>query len=113
PPGTRATIVVLNNGGGGIFDLLPHAVLPEHEALFVTPHGRSFEALAEAAGCGYALASRGGDVVPVAMDRLATGGIHLVEVPIDRRAALRTRERVRDEVRLALERAASAGSGSD
>src|SRR5439155_23124363 len=33
--GESAVLVVVNNRGGGVFDLLPPASLPEHERLFV------------------------------------------------------------------------------
>jgi 2-succinyl-5-enolpyruvyl-6-hydroxy-3-cyclohexene-1-carboxylate synthase len=41
--GVRATIVLINNDGGGIFSFLPQAAHPEHfEQLFGTPHGLDF-----------------------------------------------------------------------
>jgi 2-succinyl-5-enolpyruvyl-6-hydroxy-3-cyclohexene-1-carboxylate synthase len=45
--GVEATIVVLNNGGGGIFDFLPIARHPEgYEELFGTPTGLDLEKVA-------------------------------------------------------------------
>jgi len=53
----RATIVVLNNDGGGIFSFLPQAAYPEHfEALFGTPTGLDFRAAAELYGAAFARA---------------------------------------------------------
>ena len=46
-PGVEATLVVLNNGGGGIFDFLPVARHREgYEELFGTPTGLELEKVA-------------------------------------------------------------------
>jgi len=82
--GHDLVIVVINNGGGGIFDILDQARLAEHEALFATPHGIEPAALAAAAGAGYQLVERAGELV-TALDRArAAGGVQLVEVRTER-----------------------------
>ena len=49
--GLNATIVLLNNDGGGIFSFLPQSAEPEHfEELFGTPHGLDFRPTAELYG---------------------------------------------------------------
>jgi 2-succinyl-5-enolpyruvyl-6-hydroxy-3-cyclohexene-1-carboxylate synthase len=100
--GANAVFVVVNNDGGGVFDLLPQAALPELDELFVTPHGIDFGTVASAAGAGYERVDRGGDLLP-ALDRAAVaGGVRMVEVPIDRALAVRRRAQVKDAVRRAL-----------
>ncbi len=77
----RATIVLLNNDGGGIFSFLPEAAYPEHfEALFGTPTGLDFRAAAELYGASFARA----DSWAVFRDAIRTGlgsqDLHIVEV---------------------------------
>jgi 2-succinyl-5-enolpyruvyl-6-hydroxy-3-cyclohexene-1-carboxylate synthase len=50
PPGASATIIVLDNDGGGIFSYLPPAELPEFERLFATPHHLDLVEVARAHG---------------------------------------------------------------
>lgn len=77
--GVEATIVVLNNGGGGIFDFLPIAQHPEgYEELFGTPTGLDLEKVAALYGLPYRLVSSHG-----ALDA-ALEGPGMVDVKLDR-----------------------------
>lgn len=93
--GADAVIVVVNNNGGGIFSFLPQAGLPEHDALFATPHDLQFSALAEAAGVGHARADRSGDLMPAVERAASRGGVWLIEVPTDRARNAERHRRVR------------------
>ncbi len=98
------TIVVVNNGGGQVFSLLPQRVLPEHRELFVTPHAVDLGSLCGAAGAGHERVERSSDLVP-ALDRAAgAGGLNVVEVVVDAELGLRRRSELRDAVETALAR---------
>jgi 2-succinyl-5-enolpyruvyl-6-hydroxy-3-cyclohexene-1-carboxylate synthase len=90
-------LVVVDNGGGGLFDLLPQAQhAPHYERLFVTPHGLDLPRLAE----GYGLTATSADLAslaPTVNGLIDDGGRHAVVVPVDREAELKLR-RALDEV---------------
>jgi 2-succinyl-5-enolpyruvyl-6-hydroxy-3-cyclohexene-1-carboxylate synthase len=94
---------VVNNGGGHVFSLLPQRDLPEHRALFVTPHGVDIERLCAAAGAGHERVDRASHLQP-ALDRAAGagGGVRVVEVVVDAELGLRRRGELRDAVDRAL-----------
>jgi 2-succinyl-5-enolpyruvyl-6-hydroxy-3-cyclohexene-1-carboxylate synthase len=88
-------VVVLANGGGELFSLLPQRALPELQELFVTPHHVDLPALCVAAGVGHERVLRGDELLPAVQRAARAGGIRVVEVTIDaelgrdRRAAVR------------------------
>lgn len=83
----NATLVVLNNDGGGIFSFLPQAEYPEvFERLFGTPHGLDLGALARAYGCTHRLIGRASDLGPAVEEAIRAGGVHVVEARTGRRA---------------------------
>ena len=88
-PRPDLTIVVLNDGGGGIFGLLEQGG-PEHarsfERIFGTPHTVDLAALAAATGVAHV---RVDDPAALATALAPAPGIRLVEVPADR-TTLRT-----------------------
>jgi len=91
----HAVLVVLSNGGGQIFSLLPQRDLPEFEALFATPPPVDI-------GAGHTRVERSGDL-PLALERAARdGGARVVEVTIDPELALERRGAVRTAVAEAL-----------
>ena len=99
-----ATLVVINNDGGGIFSFLPQAqalAAQDFEALFGTPHGLSFRHAAEL----YGLAHTQPDSVPALRAALTAslgeGGVQIIEVRTDRAENVAVHRRL-------LERAAEA-----
>ena len=85
-----ATIVLLNNDGGGIFSFLPQADESEHfEELFGTPHGLDFRPAAELYGLTYRLVEGRDDFRAALRGSIGSPGVSLVEVRSDRRANVR------------------------
>lgn len=83
--GVDATLVVLDNDGGGIFSFLPQAAHSEHfERLFATPPGTDLVSVATAFGVAAQRVTKADEVVPAVQESLAGGGVRLVVVPTDR-----------------------------
>lgn len=83
--GLDATIVVINNDGGGIFSFLPQAAHPKHfERLFGTPHGLTFASVAELYGARYHSAHDSASLRAAVAVGVAGPGLHLVELCTDR-----------------------------
>lgn len=87
------TFVVINNGGGGIFELLPQAGLPEFERTWRTPTGLDLERTAALFGLGFARVARQADFRPALDTALARPGVDLIEVVVDPRTSLERRRR--------------------
>ena len=102
--GHPAVLVVVDNDGGGIFSMLPQAMLPkdEFELLFGTPHGLDLEAIARAAGAGVRTVDHAGVVVPAIREAEASGGVQIVRVRVDRHRAVELRAAVSQAVSAAL-----------
>lgn len=75
-------ILTVNNGGGGIFDFLPQAALPEFERGWRTPQTIDFAHAAAAFGLDYARADTPDSLAAALQNRTRAGGAHLVECRI-------------------------------
>jgi 2-succinyl-5-enolpyruvyl-6-hydroxy-3-cyclohexene-1-carboxylate synthase len=90
--------MVVDNNGGGLFDLLPQAThAPGFDRLFVSPHGRNLRDLAAVHGLAPATVSSISELGPELEQRLAAGGCHALVIPVDREADLKQRQAL-DEV---------------
>jgi 2-succinyl-5-enolpyruvyl-6-hydroxy-3-cyclohexene-1-carboxylate synthase len=93
--GLKLITVVINNNGGGIFHRLPVAQYdPPFEALFVTPHGLTFEETATQFGLSYAHAEDEDDLRAALAAALAGKASALIEVRTDAHADLAARREV-------------------
>lgn len=77
-------IVLMNNKGGGIFDMLPQRSEEAYfERLFLTPQSLDFELLAQSFSIPYQRAANVADFATSYQEFLGKPGIHLIEVPIE------------------------------
>jgi len=91
-------VVVLANGGGELFSLLPQRDLPELRELFVTPHRVDLAALCVAADVGHERLSRSDELLPAVQRAARAGGFRVVEVTIDPELGWNRRAEVRAAV---------------
>lgn len=95
-----ATIILMNNDGGGIFHLLPAYRLPEFEELFGTPHGLDFSHTAALFGVDHTLVASEAELA-TALARPPTG-TRVVEARFDRTESLAAYRAAVARVRAAL-----------
>ncbi|MBI3140522.1 MAG: 2-succinyl-5-enolpyruvyl-6-hydroxy-3-cyclohexene-1-carboxylic-acid synthase [Rhodocyclales bacterium] len=86
--GLDLVLVVLNNGGGGIFGHLPQARLPEFERAWLTPSGIDFAHAAAAWGISHRRVGQPSEFILALDAALAAGGPQVIEVVVDRERSL-------------------------
>jgi len=86
------TIVLLNNNGGGIFEMLPIAQFePPFETFFATPQSIDFVQLSRTYGIEHQLITSW-DELAQRLNPLPTSGIRILEIQTDRKADARSRQ---------------------
>lgn len=84
-----ATLIVLNNDGGGIFSMLPQSRLGDvFDEYFTTPHGLDFEHGARLYGCAFDRVADWDHFESVLRGAIDSPGTNIVELRIDRDADL-------------------------
>lgn len=103
--GIPATVVLLNNNGGGIFRRLPvHAFEPEFTDLFLTPHDLDFSHAARLHGIRHILAGSRQEFRTALAQSIGSGKSTIIEVPTDSLEDLRQRDRLIEATRVELDR---------
>jgi 2-succinyl-5-enolpyruvyl-6-hydroxy-3-cyclohexene-1-carboxylate synthase len=93
-------IVVLNNGGGRIFEQLPIArERGEHLPFWTSPHGLDLEPAARLFGVGYARARSRAELAQALAAAYGRAGVTLVEIEVAPDDALRTERAIADALR--------------
>jgi len=101
--GVDATVVLINNDGGGIFHMLPiESFDPPFTEFFRTPHGLDFAPTGELYGLEFAHVGSLEAFADAYRASLESAGTQVIEVQVDAEASHRRRERHHDRVRKAL-----------
>ncbi len=83
--GLDATIIVINNDGGGIFSFLPQAAYEDvFETYFGTSHGLTFRATAELYNLGYRKVEEWRQFQEAVAESMNRSGTEIIEIPCDR-----------------------------
>jgi 2-succinyl-5-enolpyruvyl-6-hydroxy-3-cyclohexene-1-carboxylate synthase len=91
---------VIDNGGGGLFDLLPTAEhAPGFDRLFVTPHGLDLAAVAAAYRVEAAVVDDPIGLIEVLAGSFEAGGRRIVIIPVERETDLKLRRALDDTAR--------------
>jgi 2-succinyl-5-enolpyruvyl-6-hydroxy-3-cyclohexene-1-carboxylate synthase len=97
--GLKATIVLINNDGGGIFSFLPQHDDAEHfEALWGTPHGLDFSHVAGLYGVGFQRVTTREEYKAALKASFDADGVQVIEIRTDREENLRLHQRIWDAV---------------
>lgn len=89
------TLIVIDNGGGGLFDSLPQARhAPDFERLFVTPPNRSLADLARLHHLRFHEATRSVSLQELTDQALGREGLDLIRVAVDRNLDLGLRRQL-------------------
>jgi 2-succinyl-5-enolpyruvyl-6-hydroxy-3-cyclohexene-1-carboxylate synthase len=97
--GLRATIVLINNDGGGIFSFLPQHEDAEHfETLWGTPHGLDFSHVAGLYGVGFQRVTTREEYKQALKASFWADGVQIIEIKTDREENLRLHQRIWDAV---------------
>jgi 2-succinyl-5-enolpyruvyl-6-hydroxy-3-cyclohexene-1-carboxylate synthase len=92
--------VVVDNQGGGLFDLLPQAQFaPDFDRLFITPPQRDLSRLAEFHGLDFVSLESVGSLRDQVGEALTGDRATLVRVPVDRSSDVRMRKTLDDAAR--------------
>lgn len=93
------TTIVLNNGGGGIFDFLPVARFPELlERCFTVGHRLTFDSVARMVGLPYHRPTSTAELAAAYRSARKTGQSSLIEISIDHSVTVGEQERIRTKV---------------
>jgi 2-succinyl-5-enolpyruvyl-6-hydroxy-3-cyclohexene-1-carboxylate synthase len=99
--GIRATLVVVNDDGGGIFSLLPiaaHGESVDFDRLFTVSHGLELGAIAGAYGLPHRKVTSARDLSRELERSQGSGGTQVIEVAVDRRENLALRREIHQEI---------------
>jgi 2-succinyl-5-enolpyruvyl-6-hydroxy-3-cyclohexene-1-carboxylate synthase len=97
--GVEATIVLINNDGGGIFHMLPIEQFdPPFTGQFKTPHGLDFRPTEEIYDLGFARVETREGFREAYRESVVAPGTQVVEVESDAESSHRTREQLRKQV---------------
>jgi 2-succinyl-5-enolpyruvyl-6-hydroxy-3-cyclohexene-1-carboxylate synthase len=93
--GLSATIVLVNNDGGGIFSFLPqHEQSEDFETLFGTPHGLDFSHVGPLYGVGFQRVETRRQYRDALKASFESPGVQVIEVRTDREENLRLHQRI-------------------
>ncbi len=101
--GVEATIVLIDNDGGGIFHKLPiESFDPPFTEQFKTPHGLDFSSTGDLYGLEFQQITGPGAFLDAFMQSLDRDGTQVLSVELDGEASHRFRERLHDRINTAV-----------